>query len=161
MSGSKRKKTPQEIETDVLTNSARRCALCFHLQANLDQQDGQIAHLDKDSANSVYDNLAFLCIPHHSHYDSKTSQHKNYTETEVKRARDKLYKLVETGLLHRNPYKVSLSFDQLNLILETLNQRYSNLKKIEAEAADMQDPGTIAAIEKRSDLYALIEHLKN
>lgn len=41
--------------------------------------------------NYAEDNLAFLCMEHHSLYDSTTSQHKNYTLTEAKDARQRLY----------------------------------------------------------------------
>jgi hypothetical protein len=75
----RRKPTPPEIERIVLTNSRRGCAVCFHLDRDTRQKKGQIAHLDHRRANSVEDNLAWLCLDHHSEYDSVTSQHKNYT----------------------------------------------------------------------------------
>jgi hypothetical protein len=43
-------------------------------------------------ANREEDNLAYLCLKHHSLYDSKTSQHKNYTEDEVRTWRNELYR---------------------------------------------------------------------
>lgn len=58
---------------------------------------GQIAHLDQNPSSSLEDNLAFMCLEHHSLFDSKTSQHKNYTIQEVKSARSNLYKLVSEG----------------------------------------------------------------
>jgi len=36
--------------------------------------------------------LAFLCLAHHSQYDTKASQHKNFTEAEVKHWRGELYR---------------------------------------------------------------------
>jgi hypothetical protein len=85
------------VETAVLMKSARRCALCFHLNGDLMEKRGQIAHLDGDRSNRAEDNLAWMCTDHHSLFDSKTSQHKNYTIPEVKAARTRLYELVETG----------------------------------------------------------------
>lgn len=38
-----------------------------------------------------------MCLPHHSLFDSKTKQHKNYTIREVKDARAGLYDLVAKG----------------------------------------------------------------
>jgi hypothetical protein len=58
---------------------------------------GQIAHLDSDRSNRSEDNLGWMCLEHHSTYDSKTKQHKNYTMREVKAARAKLYALVANG----------------------------------------------------------------
>lgn len=92
-----RKKTLPNVETTVLAKSARRCTLCFHLKGDLTEKLGQIAHLDQDRSNSTEDNLAWMCLEHHSLYDSKTKQHKNYTVHEVKAARAKLYKLVAQG----------------------------------------------------------------
>jgi hypothetical protein len=89
-----RKRTPKEIETAVLINSARRCALCFHLARDLREKLGQIAHLDGDASNYAEDNLAWMCLDHHTLFDSKTSQNKNYTVQEVKAARSRLYEAI-------------------------------------------------------------------
>jgi hypothetical protein len=89
-----RKRTHPDIETAILAKSARRCALCFHLSGDLTEKHGQIAHLDGDRTNDAEDNLAWMCLTHHSLFDSKTSQHKNYTISEVKDARARLYALV-------------------------------------------------------------------
>lgn len=94
---SARKHVPTDTETAVLAKSARRCALCFHLRGDLTEQLGQIAHLDEDPSNFAEDNLGFMCLIHHSVFDSKTSQHKNYTIPEVKLARTRLYQLVAEG----------------------------------------------------------------
>jgi len=94
---SRRKRTPIDIETAVLANSGRRCTLCFYLSGDLAEKLGQIAHLDQDPSNRAEDNLAFMCLAHHSLYDSKTSQHKNYTMDEVKAARSRLYTAVAAG----------------------------------------------------------------
>ena len=90
-----RKRTPVDIETAVLNKSRRRCALCFLLDKDTNEKKGQIAHLNKDPSNFSEDNLAFLCLDHHSQFDSTTSQHKNYTVSEVKAARTKLYEQME------------------------------------------------------------------
>jgi hypothetical protein len=92
-----RAKIPPEVETAVLANSARRCALCFYLNGDLEEKLGQICHLDSNRANATLDNLAFMCLPHHSLFDSTTSQHKNYTVPEIKAARSKLRELVCKG----------------------------------------------------------------
>jgi len=97
MPRSPRKRTPTEIELAVLDRSRRRCTLCFHLHDDTREKHGQIAHLDQDPSNFAEDNLAFMCLEHHSLYDSRTSQHKNYTISEAKAARERLYVLVESG----------------------------------------------------------------
>jgi hypothetical protein len=62
---------------------------------DLGQKKGQIAHLDHNPENNGQENLVFLCLDHHSEYDSTTSQHKNYTIHEVKAARQRLYQAIE------------------------------------------------------------------
>src|SRR5713101_8106635 len=92
-----RKPVPSKNETAVLIKSARRCPLCFHLNGDLTEKVGQIAHLDDDRTNGAEDNLAWMCMPHHSQYDSTTSQHKNYTFAEIKELRSKLYEVIARG----------------------------------------------------------------
>jgi hypothetical protein len=89
-----RKPIPQEILTAVIMKSARRCPLCFYLSRDLTEKLGQVAHLDKNRSNPEEDNLAFMCLEHHSWFDSTTSQHKNYTLGEVKGARAMLYSAI-------------------------------------------------------------------
>ena len=98
-----RKAVPPANETAVLTKSARRCLLCFHLDGILTEKAGQIAHLDQDPSNGSEDNLAWMCMPHHSQYDSKTSQHKNYTLPEVKVLRSKIYEAIARGEHREKP----------------------------------------------------------
>lgn len=52
---------------------------------------GQIAHLDKNSANPAEENLAFMCFVHHDQYDSTTRQSKNLSMREIKTYREELY----------------------------------------------------------------------
>ena len=78
-------------ESRVLLLSARRCCFCFHLDGDFGEKLGQLAHIDRDPSNGAEDNLAFLCMKHHSLYDSRTSQHKNYTIEELKAVRAALY----------------------------------------------------------------------
>ena len=82
-------------EADVLIASRRRCAICFGLDGDLAEKDGQLAHIDQNPANSKGTNLLFLCLPHHNKYDSTTKQSKSYTAREVRHYRAKLYELVE------------------------------------------------------------------
>jgi hypothetical protein len=94
-SGPKRAKIPSDVEAAVLIASGRRCCMCFSYAFDFSQKPGQIAHIDRDPSNADEDNLVFLCLPHHSEYDSKSSQHKNYTQVELKKIRTRLYESVE------------------------------------------------------------------
>jgi len=86
-----RAQVPKEVIDSVLMRSGRRCCLCHGLFGDGDLKQGQIAHLDHNSANCNEDNLAFFCLEHHDWYDSKTSQSKGLTIGEVKNYRKQLY----------------------------------------------------------------------
>jgi len=87
---SNRQSIPSSIETLVLMQSARRCALCFGFEGNLKRQKGQIAHIDHDASNAKEENLVYLCLEHHDEYDSKTSQVKGITEVELSAYKERL-----------------------------------------------------------------------
>jgi antirestriction protein len=130
-----RKTIPSTIETEVLTQSARKCCICFGLYHRFDVVKGQIAHLDKDNTNNKLDNLAFLCLNCHDEYDSKTSQSKGLTQQEVKRYRELLYQEITRlrnrrrtkteGLMtdeYKEVAKQAMEREQASSHSETLNQ---------------------------------------
>ena len=90
----KRKSIPAGIEARVLIDSSRRCCLCFGLEQDFKIKDGQIAHIDRDSSNSTYDNLAWLCLNHHNQYDTMPRLTKRLIPKELKGYRERLYQLV-------------------------------------------------------------------
>jgi len=121
-----RRKVSAAIENAVLAKSARRCALCFHLNGDLEEKIGQIAHLDGNRANCLENNLAFLCLPHHSIFDSTTKQHKNYTTTEVKNYRSRLYKAIaknEHFLGRSNVGAEGVELKTLRVLADVLRKR--------------------------------------
>jgi hypothetical protein len=95
MAPDNRKPIPQDVITAVLVSSARRCCLCFGLNGDFEQKQGQIAHVDHESSNPEFDNLAFLCLAHHDQYDGRTRQSKGFTVDELKAYRSLLYQEVE------------------------------------------------------------------
>lgn len=90
--------TPKNIETEVLLQSGRRCCLCFGIEKDFLPKKGQIAHLDRNPANNALENLAFLCLQHHDEYDSRPSQSKGLTISELKAYRDRLYFRVQESV---------------------------------------------------------------
>jgi hypothetical protein len=85
----------QETITAIFVSSGRRCCLCFGLNGDFAQKQGQIAHVDHNSTNPDFDNLAFLCLNHHDRYDGQIWQSKGYTIQELKAYWDLLYQEVE------------------------------------------------------------------
>ena len=97
----RRRKIPSKTQAAVLSKCSQRCALCFSLEGDLTEKNGQIAHLDQDSSNISEHNLAWLCLNHHTLYDSKTRQHKNYTIDEIRSAQGKLHSAIAEILTDR------------------------------------------------------------
>lgn len=112
-----RKHIPSNTEFKVFWASGRRCCICFALDHAYSVKQGQIAHLDHDPSNYNLDNLAWLCIPHHDQYDTKTRQSKGFTMSEVKHYRKTL-----AGEVHRRRQLATegKSVDKTRLIQENL-----------------------------------------
>jgi hypothetical protein len=118
-----RKPIPRGTQLEVFDRCRRRCALCFWISGDLEEKHGQIAHLDDDPSNNSEDNLAFFCLSHHSVYDSKTRQHKNYTLEEAKAARAALHSAIaEERHISQpsSPSRVKADLGTLSDLLETL-----------------------------------------
>lgn len=101
-----RKVITDAAQEEVLTRSARRCALCFGFDGSLERVRGQLAHVDGDPSNSASDNLAYLCLLHHDEYDSRTSQSKGITERELRNYRNRLYEAIAKCLHHSNGHRL-------------------------------------------------------
>lgn len=91
----KRPPLPKEIETEVLIRSRRRCCLCVFLRGDLTVKRIQIAHIDHNNSNNNSENLVALCQEHHDDYDSKRSQTKSLTASEIKHYRSQLDKIIQ------------------------------------------------------------------
>jgi hypothetical protein len=76
-----------DSESQVLFDSKRRCCVCFCRNIDAEEKEGQVAHIDNDSANSDAENLVFLCSEHRSSLDLTDS----LARAEVKRFRETLY----------------------------------------------------------------------
>jgi hypothetical protein len=98
-------------ETEILKRSGRRCCLCFGLHRDMEVKQGQIAHIDRNPANSAVSNLVFLCLKHHDQYDTRTSQSKGWTEDEVISYQEELHIAVET-FRSMGSEKMAYSLDQ-------------------------------------------------
>ena len=56
----------------------------MYLDQDWTEKQVQIAHIDHNSGNSNYENLAVLCLVHHDRYDARHSQSKGYTPDELR-----------------------------------------------------------------------------
>lgn len=109
---------PPTTQAAVLLRARRRCCICFGLNRDTSIKQGQIAHLDRNSANGAEDNLAFLCFDHHDQYDSATSQSKNLTELEVKGFRDELHTAI------RMAFDRDVAFGEARVALDPISGHY-------------------------------------
>ena len=115
-----RKKIPTEIQTQVLIQCRRRCCICYGLEKDYKIKSGQIAHINHNKNDNRLDNLAFLCLPHHDQYDSKTSQSKNLTSNEVREFRKELQNEIDE--IWKKPMKIG---NQINSdIKKSISGRY-------------------------------------
>lgn len=94
----KRNAIQGETQAVVLTMCRRRCCLCYGLDNDTSEKAGQIAHIDRDPENNRLGNLAFLCLTHHDAYDTRRSQSKGYTESELKQYQSDLLAYVSRNL---------------------------------------------------------------
>ncbi len=74
---------PQSVVDKILLACRRRCCLCYFLLNDHSEKEGQMAHIDRDHSNSVEHNIAFLCLIHHNLYDTRYSQSKRITPSEI------------------------------------------------------------------------------
>ncbi len=162
MEPEKRKSIPQEIITAVLVSSARRCSLCYGLNGDFEQKQGQVAHVDHNSANPDFDNLAFLCLNHHDQYDGQTRQSKGFTTEELKSYRDHLYREVErrrnspSGMDAENPNE-QMRFDAAGRIQAVRKELGIKVSQF-VEMLNYPSQREFEAIEKRASecpLYLL------
>lgn len=101
----KRKKIPADIEAEVIFQSDRQCCV--------DQKRGDhIHHIDGDSSNYDFDNLALLCFDCHNEASIKGSLRKKLTPKAIKKFRDHHY-----NVIRHNRY---LSFNNINQPIKNL-----------------------------------------
>ncbi len=98
-SKSTRKDFSKAVETEILLKCKRICALCFGFKNDRTQKRGQLAHIDRNKANSSRDNAAFLCTPHHDEYDIVSKQTKRITPEELKAYQQQLCALLDSPAL--------------------------------------------------------------
>jgi len=136
-----RKRLPKDIEIEVLTQSGRRCCICFGLNADFRRKQGQIAHLDRNSQNNSFENLAYLCLEHHDEYDTKTSQSKGWNIGEVKKYRELLHQAVKDNREQAWPgsKKTKETFShiqsEINSLRNRLKKGIKNVHFLEEKAA--------------------------
>lgn len=118
------------VRTDLLTQCKRRCCLCFGLKADIEQKEGQIAHLDRNRSNNRLDNLVWLCLPHHDDYDSVRRQTKRLTAEEVKFYRSKLNEQLSKYPFSGSPVDSEpIDFEEKSDVALSVIVRYSSADK--------------------------------
>ena len=104
----KNQRTPVSVtvQAAVLTASRRKCCICYYLHGERRVRKGQIAHLNQDRSDSVFENLVFLCLEHHDEFDSQTSQSKGLIPQEIRVHRDRMYQELRARPLRKNQQTV-------------------------------------------------------
>lgn len=115
-----------EVEARVLLACRRRCAFCFGVDGDASLKKGQLAHIDRDRANNVESNAAFLCLAHHDEYDLRPSQSKRLTKGELIRYRKSLSTHLKKAQLWtdtRLPSTIKRQKEVLGVSLDVYNAR--------------------------------------
>lgn len=140
-----RPRIPAAIETALLIQSKRICALCFGLNNDMREKAGQIAHLNGNRNDNRFENLVWLCFEHHDRFDSTTSQSKNLTSGEVKVHRDNLYSTrAREGVGHQE-------MDAARSFLRRYSEIFDAVFASGSELAYMIDSGTLDSIARLLD----------
>lgn len=87
-----------DMKALVAQQCRRNCCMCYGLKRQLVTVEGQLAHLDGDSSNTVVENLAYLCQPCHTQFDTKTNRVQGFTPQEVKFYQAELFRVLRTNL---------------------------------------------------------------
>jgi tetratricopeptide (TPR) repeat protein len=122
----------KNVELEVLTCSRRRCCICYYLEGFKELCDGQIAHVDRDNTNASFDNLVFLCLPHHNQYDSLPRQTKRISQEELKFYRRMLY--IELGT-HPIKWEFRIKGHLEDISEEKINEIVAMLESISPDAS--------------------------
>jgi len=137
----KRVATPNDIETRVLTASGRRCCLCFFLHSRDDVRKGQIAHLNRESSDSSFENLVWLCFDHHDEYDSRTSQSKGLKISEVRAYRDKLYEIRQSVLPQNlGVQSIEVPESEFDFEEDRIRAQYKKLRLSYSDLSYLEEP---------------------
>lgn len=123
----------------VLQRCRRRCCLCFGLRGDLGVKNGQLAHLDRNPANSTQENLAFLCQECHTNYDQKSNRVLGFTPGEVLFYRSRLY----AALAHdRFEWSLTVRADrsEIESIRRVVDEAYALLMAATKEVTRKEGP---------------------
>lgn len=148
----RRPSIPKVIQRELLTQSMRRCCLCFGLNHDIAQKEGQIAHLDRKCSNNRLDNLAWLCLPHHDDYDSVRRQTKRLTSEEVKVYRSKLYDQLAKFPFAPSVVEEPIDYYEESDVALTAIYRYSEADKVTSKVITSE---ILTRIEKLYQFYRL------
>lgn len=86
----KRKKVTPDVEADVIFRSNRECCCCHN-----QKRGDHIHHIDGNSSNSTFENLAYLCFDCHNEAETKGGLKKKLTAKAILKFRDFHYKTIE------------------------------------------------------------------
>jgi len=140
MKKTQRSEFPDAIEIAVLTKSRRRCAFCYGFRSDMRaKMNGQIAHIDRDSANVALENAAYLCLNHHDEYDGTRKQSKRLKPEELKYFQSLLYEVVRSLPSSLSPPKTGMASRKLAVTLEVYDRRLPIYQKTRQFIRDVSE----------------------
>ncbi|SHN73505.1 HNH endonuclease [Bradyrhizobium erythrophlei] len=130
---------PPNLAAEVLAKCGRHCCICRRFRPT----QLQVHHIDerKDGGGDDFDNLIAICISCHSDVHTNTKLTRRFSDEELKRHRDNVYRLVADGKL---PSGIAGSDDLVAItaaVIETLRsksgQEVADDKDFPLEALDI------------------------
>ena len=130
-----REPVKQNVRDELLVRCRRRCCLCFFDKGELEPKLLQLAHIDRNSANSDEKNLACLCTPCHEEYDAKHNNVFGYTPEYLRRAKEALEKYIaeDPRWAHHETYEIVVSGDDEDISVDQIRETIKVLKLLTAD----------------------------
>src|SRR4029077_18557995 len=109
------------------------------LHSDVSVKDGQMAHLDRNPANSTLDNLAYLCLECHKAYDMKSTMVMAYTPGEVLRYREQLYWYLGHDKIEWT-ITIRASRSQYDEVRRAVDEAHSLLRRCSTDVSLSEEP---------------------
>lgn len=126
---------PELVVAEVLTKSARHCCIC----RNFSPLSIQVHHIIEKSHGGTdeLENLIPVCIQCHAYIHTKSNMTRNFTEIELKKARDIVYDMVLSGKLPAVRSLASNEIEALSASLAETLKKDKNEEKLSDESVEI------------------------
>jgi len=143
---------PDSVAESILVRS-RRCCLCYFLENDHTEKEGQLAHIDRDPSNSSEANLAYLCLHHHNLYDTQYSLTKWLTTAELRHYKRLLHKMLGTERAWEIVIRGNIDDYTDSEINELVKKLRDTAGGLEITLKDINQGSVILCLESETDAF--------